>query len=409
MSLNYRSKRKIRVLQLIDTFSVGGAEKIVLSLAAKTDRDRFEVIPCALFRSGPLEAEMKAAGIAYRILGLPRRSVLTGPLFLADLRRIVTAVTEIIRQLSIDILHTHLTHSTLVGVLATRESNGPPVCATAHNITLQNRRGRLSPRAWLMYYGIRATFSRVDRIIAVSEKVAQAVQRYAGIPSDRITTIVNGIDPDRFQSPQSRSELRQKLNFPMDRPVLVSVGRLTRQKGYPHLLAGLALVPPEERPLTVVVGDGPDRQNLELKTRTLKLANDVRFLGNRQDIAALLAAADIFVLASLWEGLPLALLEAMASRLPSVVTAVGENPNVIEDGKSGILIPSADEPALAEAVRRLLREPLQRKKMGQAARERFDRHYGLPRFIDAHESLYEEMLIERSADAKPARHRAPLA
>lgn len=400
------SHRKIRVLQLIDTFNVGGAERIVLSLARKTDRDRFEVIPCALFRSGPLEGEMKAAGISYRIVGSPRRSILTGPLFLAELRRMVVALTGIFRELSIDIVHAHLTNSTLVGLFATRGNNRPQLCATVHSIIFHKQRSRLSLRAWLMHTSVRSAFSRTNRIIAVSETVAQAVHLYAGVPRGQITTIPNGVDPDLFRLPEDRNALRQKLNLPFDRPVLVSVGRLTRPKGYPHLLAALASMNSDERPLTLIVGEGPDRTVLESGIKTLKLEADVRLLGNRQDVPALLAAADLFVLASLWEGLPLALLEAMAAGLPSVVTAVGENPEVIEGGKSGILIPPADEVALSAAVRRVLHmEPRERQRMGQAARERVDRRYSLPRFIGAHEALYEEMLIGRSADAKAESHR----
>jgi glycosyltransferase involved in cell wall biosynthesis len=243
-----------------------------------------------------------------------------------------------------------------------------------------------------MSVGLKAAFSQTKRIIAVSEEVSRAVQIYAGIPIDQITTIPNGVDPELFYPREDRKDIRKRLNLSTDLPVLVSVGRLTRPKGYPYLLTALALIPPEERPLVVIVGDGPDRDDLESKTRTLKLENTVRLLGTRHDVPALLAAADIFVLASLWEGLPLALLEAMASGLPSVVTAVGENPKVIEDGKSGILVPPGDAPALAKALRGLLGERVQSKKMGQAARERFERHFSLQKFIAAHEALYEDLV-----------------
>jgi glycosyltransferase involved in cell wall biosynthesis len=395
------SHRKIRVLQLIDTFNIGGAEKIVLSLATKIDRDRFEVIPCALFRSGPLEEEMKAADVLYRIIGSPRKSILTGPFFIADLMRMIVGLTGIVRELSIDIIHAHLTNSTLVAVLATRGKNSPSLCATMHSVIFHKQRSRLSLRAWLMHAGVRSAFARISRIIAVSDKVAQAVQLYAGVTEQQIKTILNGVDPDLLRYREDRNTLRQGLNLPKDRPVLVSVGRLIRPKGYPHLLAAVASMPSEERPLTLIAGDGPDRRDLESQVASLKLEEDVRLLGNRGDVPALLAAADLFVLASLWEGLPLALLEAMAAGVPAVVTAVGDNSKLIQHGMSGLLVPPKDEFALAAAVRRmLLLNPLERKRMGRAAREHFDRHYSLRKFIEAHESLYEEMIIERSTDAQ---------
>jgi glycosyltransferase involved in cell wall biosynthesis len=392
MGVNCTPKRKIRVLQLIDTFDVGGAEKIVLSLATTIRNDRFEVIPCALFGSGPLEEEMKAAGIAYRIIGLRRRSVLTGPFFIADLSRIVITLRRILKELSIDILHTHLTYSTLVGFLATRQRERPLFCATVHSIIFDNQRARLSPRAWFMYGGIRTTFSRADRIIAVSTKVAEAIQAYAPVPKELIKVIPNGVNGELFHSNEDRIQLRQRLKLPADRPVVISVGRLSREKGYPHLLSALASIPSAVRPVALIVGDGPDRADLESKIEKLKLERDVRLLGYRPDVPQLLAAADLFVLASHFEGLPLALLEAMAAGLPSVVTAVGETPNVIEDGKSGVLVQPADEPALAEAVRWLLREPFQRKRMGWAARERFESRFSLCRCTQTHELLYQNML-----------------
>jgi len=386
--------RKIRVLELIDTFTVGGAEKLVLSLATSLDPNRFEVIPCALFRSGPLEQEMRAAGIEYRILGLPRRSVLAGPFFIADVSRIVTALRRILKELSIDILHTHLTHSTLVGFLATRQRKRPLFCTSLHSIIFDSLRGRLSPRAWFMYGGIRTTFSRADRIVAVSKKVADAFQAYSGVPQELITTIPNGVDGDLFRSNEDRTQLRQRLKLPTDRLMIISVGRLMQEKGHPYLLSAVASIPSRERPVVLIAGDGPDRTDLEAKIKRFALEHDACLLGNRQDVPDLLAAADLFVLPSLWEGLSLALLEAMAAGLPCVVTAVGENPEVIETGKSGVLVPPADEPALAEAIRRLLREPLQRKRMGEAARERFQRHFSLERCVESHETLYRELLAE---------------
>lgn len=388
-------RQKIRVLQLVDSFTQGGAERIVMMLALHANREGFEVLPCALRRSGPLEAELQAAGVPYHMLGVPRHSVFTGPLFFADLMRTLGAVTQAVRELAIDIIHTHLTESTLIGVLAARRAGNVPVCATLHNIILHNTRGRLSPRQWLMQTAIDNVFSRADRIVAVSEEVAQAAQRHTRIPRERIVTIPNGVDPARFRYNGDRIVLRQTLNLPPERTVAVTVGRLTRQKGYPHLLAALALIPTEKRPVTLVVGDGPDRVALESQAAALGLADDVRFLGNRRDVPALLAAADLFVLSSLWEGLPLALLEAMAAGLPAVVTAVGGNVEVVEHGKSGILVPAADEQALAEVLSSVMHDPLQRERIGKAAREQFEQRYSLRSFIEAHERLYEELVSER--------------
>ncbi len=147
-----------------------------------------------------------------------------------------------------------------------------------------------------MRRAIRAGFSRAAHIIAASADVARAVQAYAGIPGARIATIPNTIDPARVHGRGNRVALRQRLALPGERPLLVSVGRFMPQKGYLHLLHALAILAPEERPLTLFVGDGPDRADLETQARVLGLAADTRFLGQRQDVPAILAAADIFVL-----------------------------------------------------------------------------------------------------------------
>src|SRR5262249_2382824 len=152
---------------------------------------------------------------------------------------------------------------------------------------------------------------------------------HTGLPWDRIMTIPNGVESNQFRSQENRRALRNSLSLNTNRPVIVSVGRLAREKGYSYLQAALALIPDHQRPLTLIVGDGPERNELELRAKAMRLDRDIRFLGMRRDVPSILAASDMFVLASLWEGLPLALLEAMAAGLPAVVTAVGGNPEVV--------------------------------------------------------------------------------
>ena len=391
------SNGKIRVLQLIDGFTMGGGERIVFMLSKYLNPQFFDVIPCALHRLGPLENELKAAGLDYHLIGIARRSVLTGPLCLADSQRILRALTELMTRLSVDIIHTHLNESTLFGILAARRVGQTAVCTTIHNVVLGTNRGRFSPREWLMQASINSLFARADRVIGVSDEVTQTLQRSTRLPSERLVTIPNGIDGSQFQLDQDKMALRQQLGLPLERPIAISVGRLTRQKGYPDLLTALTLIPAAERPMTLIVGDGPDRHALEELVAELGLTDDVRFLGGRSDIPDLLVAADCFVLASLWEGLPLVLIESMAARLPAIVTSVGGNPGVVEDGETGLLVPASDPPALAKALRDLLGDRPRLERIGMAARVRFQRDFSLDPFIRAHEELYREVLAERSA------------
>jgi L-malate glycosyltransferase len=383
---------KIRVLQLVESLGMGGAERLIAMLAINSDRKRFEIIPCALRESGPLEQELKAAGVDYRILGIPRRSILTGPLFIADLRRTLAALARILKELSIDILHTHLTESTLIGILAARQAGVPRVCTTVHSVTITSQRGRFSPRAWLLRIAVNKMFSRADRIVAVSEGVAARTRLQINVPCERIITIPNGIEGDRFAFQCDKAMQRRKLGLPNDRQVAVAIGRLTPEKGYPYLLSALTSIPPHQRPLTLVVGYGPDRAELESSVLASGLEKDVKFLGLRRDVPELLAAADLFVLPSLWEGLPLVLLEAMAAGLPAIVTAVGGNTEVVQDGISGTVIPPGDAQALTTAVCSLLSDPFMRDRLGRAARQRFETSFSMQRFVEAHECLYETLL-----------------
>jgi glycosyltransferase involved in cell wall biosynthesis len=384
---------KIRVLQLMENFKVGGAEKVGLLLARHLNRERFEVIPCALRQTGPLEEEMRAAGIDYRVLGIHRRSILTGPLFATNLRCTIQALANTLSDLSIDIIHAHLTECTILAVLAAHRVGSVRVCGTAHSVVLSAKRGRLSPRGFLFRAVAGRILSHTDRIIACSEEVMRALKLHMGVSSDRVLTIPNGVEENDLLNQASRSSLRHMLGIPEDRPIVVSVGRLSVEKGFPDLQDALASIQAQQRPLTLIVGDGPKRAELESRTKAMGLDRDILFLGYRRDVPAVLAASDLFVLASHWEGLPLGLLEAMAAGLATVVTAVGGNPQVVAEGVSGLLVPAGDKQALGQAISALLQDPLRRERMGQAARQRFERHFSMKNFIRKHEHLYEEILF----------------
>jgi glycosyltransferase involved in cell wall biosynthesis len=380
--------QKIRVLQLIDGFDLAGAETVVAILSKNLDPSCFEVIPCALYRFGPLFEELQLSGAYPRVLGLRRRSILSGPLFLADIRKIVSVVATLLEDLSVDIVHAHLTESILLGILAADRVKGPKVCATIHSLTFNEQRAWWDPRKWCSESILPRILPRADSIVAVSHEVAAATARQLRIPLERVLTIPNGINGSRFRHNRDVKVLRHKLALPTDEIILLSVGRLTRQKGYPVLLSALKRIPEEKRPLTIIIGDGPDKRDLHLLASQHRLTDTVRFLGRRSDIADYLEASDLFVMSSLWEGLPLALLEAMAAALPVIVTRVGGNAEVVEEDRSGILVPPGNDEALAQAVLTLVDDPAKRAEFGMAACERIKSNFSLEAFVKAYETLY---------------------
>ena len=382
------SGKKIRVLQLIDGFAVGGAERVVATLSKNIDRSSFDVFPFALYRSGPFFDELQMAGMGPRVLGLRRRSILSGPLFVADIRKILGVLVALFQDLAIDIVHAHLADSILLGILAAGRAKGPKVCATIHSIILNERSARWDVRKWCSESILPRVLPRADRIVTVSQEVARAAAGQLKIPSERLLTIPNGIDGSRFKRKRDVNTMRQQLDLPTDKVILVSVGRLRREKGFPVLLSALKHIPQEQRPFTIILGDGPDKMDLHRLTTQYGLTESVRFLGNRTDVAEYLQASDLFAMSSLWEGLPIALLEAMACGLPVIVTRVGGNPEVVEEDRSGILVPPGDDESLAQAILRLVNDPAKRARLSKAAYERIESKFGLKSFIEAHENMY---------------------
>ena len=209
----------------------------------------------------------------------------------------------------------------------------------------------------------------VDHLIAVSEGLRRSYERI-GVPARRWTTVPNGIAPRSRQI--GRAAARRALGLHDDRPVVLTIGRLTRMKGQWHLIDAVPeLVArfPEVR--VVLLGDGPMREDLVRRAAGLGISSSVCFAGHRADARELLDAADVFVLPSLHEGMPLAVLEAMEAALPVVATRVIGSEEVVVDGETGALVRPADPAALAGAITALLADPALRRSQGMAGRRRY--------------------------------------
>jgi glycosyltransferase involved in cell wall biosynthesis len=240
----------------------------------------------------------------------------------------------------------------------------------------------------------------VDRIITVSAEARQSHIAGGIARPDQIVTIPNGIDAGAFPVPDgpAQARLRDRLGLAPGVPIIGTVARMHEQKGHRYLLAAWpqvrAAVPQAE---LVLVGDGPLRWELEQQADTLGIAGSVRFLGTRDDVPALLGLFTVAVLPSLFEGLPLFALEAMAAGRPVVGTRVCGVTEVIADGETGLLVPPRDPAALAAALIRLLCAPAKAERMGQAGRVRLLRHFQARRMIADTCALYEALLARPAA------------
>ena len=260
----------------------------------------------------------------------------------------------------------------------------PVVVGSVVNIYEHKRRAHIVAESLLM--------AGTDAVV-VSARSAKA--HYVGqihANPDRIEVIYNGVDWRQIEPGASRPELRARLGFD-DRAVVAGViARLTPQKGHFQLLDALARTPGLESLRLLVVGDGELRPELESAVTVRRLHERVRFLGMRRDLGDLLAAMDIFVLPSLWEGLPLSLLLAMGAGLPVVATRVAGIPEVVDDEVTGLLVPAGDPAALGSALARLRADAVQRKRLGAAARAAVLPRFGVDAFVRATTGLYDRLL-----------------
>jgi glycosyltransferase involved in cell wall biosynthesis len=362
----------LNVLQLIPTLDRSGAEKQMVLLAKGLPRDQFQVEAAALTRLGPLEADLRAAGIPVTLIGKPLK---VDPFALHRL-------TRFLRAKRFDVVQTWVFAANSYGRVAAHWAKVPVVVTAEMAVDQWKSRGHLAIDRKLVAW--------TDRVVGNSHAVVD-FYRNAGIPEARLAMIHSGIGGE--EPPEvDRGELRRSFGWPEDVPLALFAGRLMPQKGVDDLILTLDLLQHVRPALkTLIVGDGPLRSELEETARAFQLLDKVRFLGHRDDVPRLLAAADMLVLPSLYEGLPNVVLEAMRFRKPVVATAAPGTTEVVVDGETGLLTPLKNPPALAKAIRTLVDDPDLGRKLGESGRRRVEAEFGVETMVSRFASLYEEL------------------
>jgi glycosyltransferase involved in cell wall biosynthesis len=359
-----------------DSRVLGGAENAMLMLLESLDREAWR--PTLLLEDAPGVESMRARAEA---VGVPVRMVAPLPLGLAGARR-VPGLARLLRRERPEVFHAHMSSPVAAkwGLAAAALARVPAVVGTVQVISqyFPDRSTR---------WQLRLLAGRVDRYLAVSRAIgAELVERYRW-PAAKVEVVHNAVEVERF-GVEAPPGLREELGA-VGRPLVLTCARLSDQKGHPVLLEAAAEVP---EAVFALAGEGPERARLEVLAERLGVAERVRFLGRRDDVPELLAAADVFALPSLYEGTSLAVLEAMAASRAVVSSAIGGTEELIEDGRNGLLVPPSDPGALAAALRRLLGDPGLREQLASRARERVELEFTRARMAARVGAVYEQVL-----------------
>jgi glycosyltransferase involved in cell wall biosynthesis len=340
----------MRIVHVISTGGLYGAEQVLLELGAYQRNAGHEVSVLALDGAGADALVDAARG---RGLGGVRLATRTG-----DPVKVGRALGAEVHRIAPDILHSHGYKPDIL-IAALRLTRTVACVATCHNAYTAGF--KIGAYEWLD----RRCFRRFHGVIAVSRKIEAEILA-AGVRPGRLRVIWNGIDAPASQA-HGRSEVRSALGVRPDEVLMLRVGRLEPVKGNDYLIEAVALLGAEFPLRLLFVGDGPGRSALEAAIRSAGLEDRARILGFRTDVLDLLGAADLFVSSSLSEGLPITVLEAMASRCPIVSTAVGEIPHVLADGTEALFAPPANVEALRVALATALADPTASRQRAAAA------------------------------------------
>jgi glycosyltransferase involved in cell wall biosynthesis len=294
-------------------------------------------------------------------------------------------LARILRQRKIGILHSHTFNASLLGSPIGWLCRVPVIIETHHGREAW-RKGWFKGR----FFVDRVVGRFINYFISVSEADAHYLVKEKGLAARKVAVIRNGIDLTRFEPGHlAPSGIKRSIGFDDRDPLLLVVGRLEPQKGHHVLLDALPAVCREfHRARLVCVGDGALRSELESKVHSLGLQESVRFVGYQSNIPDWLAAADITLLPSLYEGLPLTAVESLAAGKPMVATAVDGTPEVVIDERTGLVVPPGNASLLADAICRLLREPELRRRLGAAGRKWVEEHFSAERQIFETQELY---------------------
>ncbi|HEX6275524.1 MAG TPA: glycosyltransferase [Polyangiaceae bacterium] len=369
--------RRMVVAHVLSSFGLGGQERVALDLAKQQRAAGHLVLVVSLssLPEGPIAESFRAAGIR-------TVTVAKGPGLDAS---VPMRVGSLLRKECVEIVHTHNPHALIYGAPAAMLARAA-VVHTKHGMNPDTPR-----RRWLR----RIAATLLDACVAVTPALAKVARRNRECDPARLHVIQNGIDLGRFApNDAARKRVRSELGIPDDAWVVGTVGRLAPEKDQALLVRAIAPLLDRNHRL-VIVGDGPERAELHSLIGATQRSEFVHMVGARSDVELLLPAFDVFALTSRSEGLPLVLLEAMATHLPVVASAVGGIPDVVESGVTGLLFSAGHRKELRHKLVRLFDQPSDARQMGNAARSVVAHRHSVRQMAESYERLYGNVIAGR--------------
>lgn len=374
---------KIRVLQVVDGFRMGGAENKLWELVEHLDPQKFESYVANVGPSGPLADRFK--GIDVPVFDCSRKHRFDmAPIF---------KLRKIMRQHKIDVVQNTLFWADVVGSIAARLA-GVPVVISWETVTHEGNpyHAQLQRR-----FGYQIAMKFTDCVAAVSHEIKRSLQSRRKLPPEMIEVIHYGVDLEKFSPDDTKAVKREELGFSANDVAIVIVARLEKVKGHTYFIDSFSKIAakyPQAR--AIFVGDGAERAHLEKQAQAAGLNGQLRFLGIRHDVPQILNAVDFFVLPSIaGEGLPNVVLEAMACCKPVVAADVGGTAEAVADGQNGFVFPPKDVDKLAAALEKLIADQKLLQDYSAKSRQIAETDFSLAREVNAFQKLYLKLLAEK--------------
>ncbi|MFC2071535.1 glycosyltransferase family 4 protein [Chloroflexota bacterium] len=392
----YREEKTLRILYCSTALSFGGEQKQMVQILSNLDQEHFQPIVCCIRQFEYVEQTIRDLATKFVCLQVQNRYNLP-----AAIRRL----RQVIKEQDIDLIHMGIFGSNFAGLLTAMITGVPAVAILQTSYNLKTRSAMMSAKSatwyfkWRTIHMIHAILARIVKVhyVALSQAIKESAVRDMGLPPERVTVIPLGLKPEEYDErpvhQEAAKRVRDELCLDGAYPILLNVARLLPMKGQKELIQVMPRVLerfPQAKLL--IAGDGPSLSELKQIRDNLGLQEQVLTLGNRDDIGALLQASDVFVFGSYYEGLPGAVIEAMAAGKPVVAFDIPSLRLVVQDGYSGSLIQGRDVEQFAKAIVDMAEHRDVAQNMGERARWIVKKDYDIRQNMRSLESLYRELL-----------------